>query len=71
MPPLTADERVTLEAIRDTGMVSRRRYAWAREKGYAEPGGRYRYKLTREGLDALLPIAADSDSNNELVPRQA
>ena len=54
MALLTPDERVTLEAIRDTGMVSRERYAWAKEKGYAEPTGQYRYRLTREGFAALL-----------------
>ena len=55
---LAPNERITLEAIRDMGMVSRERCAWAKEKGYAEPMSAYRYQLTREGFEALLSDAA-------------
>jgi hypothetical protein len=53
MPLLTPTERVTLEAIRDTGIVSGERLAWTMEKGYAEVAGRFRYRLTKAGLEAL------------------
>jgi hypothetical protein len=56
---LTPTERLTLELIRDTGVASRDRLAWAKENGYAEAVGPARHKLTAAGLKALTDNASD------------
>jgi hypothetical protein len=53
MPLLTPIERVTLELIRNTGVASRERLAWAKGKGYAEAVSVSRHRLTGAGRGAL------------------
>jgi hypothetical protein len=67
MALLTPTERVTLEAIRDTGVISRERLDWAIGKGYAELADRARHRLTKAGLEAL---ASDADQRMEDARRQ-
>jgi hypothetical protein len=43
-PLLTSTERVTLEVIRDTGVVSRERLAWREEKVCVEAVSKARHK---------------------------
>jgi hypothetical protein len=71
MPLLTPTERVTLEMIRDKGIVdTAERVAWAREKGLAEPAGKGRHWLTEAGPEALLSDAADRGARRSAGTRR-
>jgi hypothetical protein len=48
---------MTLEMIRDFHHTPPERVEWALEKGYAEPAGKGRHRLTDAGAEALTSDA--------------
>jgi hypothetical protein len=71
MPFLTPAERVTLELIRDTGVVSPPDLEWAKAKGCAQVLRKdSQYYLTEAGIEALARDAEQRrDSQSARRPR--